>query len=347
MEHKPIIKPKLEKEYELEFNNSKIILNISLFTSLINISVKFLNDINPFIYENSFDKADLSKINKCFKIFESIDEIMSVFTYLIDNKKYTLNKINENDFELKIKAQLFIKEEEIGLILHKNNNINKDDIINNLCKIVQKLVKRVDELENWKKENEVIIKEIKSNNKDKSKINKINNESNIIEKKEQLNFIEKRLKTGVFENKKISYKLLYCGTKDGDNSLTFHKKCDNIQNQLVLVKTTEGLTFGGYTRLGFNSNNQAITDKDSFLFSFETNKIYNAIEGKETIYCYSSYGPTFGCYSDIKIPNNFFSSQGEVQSKMNRFKTTQDYELNGGNQFFKFKEVEVFQILFE
>ena len=76
-------------------------------------------------------------------------------------------------------------------------------------------------------------------------------------------------------------------------------------------------------------------------------KVYDAIEGKETIYCNSSYGPTFGYYSDIRIPNNYFSNQGELQTKMNRFKTTKDYELNGGNQYFNFSEVEVFQIVFE
>ena len=76
-------------------------------------------------------------------------------------------------------------------------------------------------------------------------------------------------------------------------------------------------------------------------------KYYDAIEGKETVYCNSSYGPTFGNCSDIEIPNNFFSSQGQVQTKMNRFKTSLDYELNGGNQFFNFKELEVFQVIFQ
>ena len=76
-------------------------------------------------------------------------------------------------------------------------------------------------------------------------------------------------------------------------------------------------------------------------------KIYDSIEGKETIYCFSSHGPTFGYSTDIEIPNNFFSSKGRVQIKMNRFKTTQNYELNGGNEYFNFKEVEVFQVIFE
>ncbi len=55
----------------------------------------------------------------------------------------------------------------------------------------------------------------------------------------------------------------------------------------------------------------------------------------------------YGCHSDIEIPDNFFSSKGRVQSKMNRFKTTKDYELNGGNLYYNFSEVEVFQIIFE
>ena len=114
-----------------------------------------------------------------------------------------------------------------------------------------------------------------------------------------------------------------------------------------MVKTKEGLKFGGYTRLGFNSSGNCIVDKDSFLFSFDAMKTYDAIEGKETIYCNTSHGPTFGCACDIEIKNNFLSNKGRVKTKMNRFKTTQDYELNGGNEHFEFREVEVFQIIFE
>ena len=128
--------------------------------------------------------------------------------------------------------------------------------------------------------------------------------------------------------------------------MTFHNKCDNIENQLVL-KTKEGLKFGGYTRLGFNSSEKAIIDKDAFLFSFDTMKIYDAILEQGKIYCYKSCGPTFGNNNyDILIPNKYFSSQGELTLKMKTL-NYKDYELNGGNQYFKFKEVEVFQIIFE
>ena len=350
MEAPIIIKPKIEKEYEMEYNKSKILLRISLSGSLMYISVDYIDDIHPYHYQSSFDKDSLSKINPIFTVFSSIKETLDQIIILIEAKKFSLNKINENQLDLVLKAIIFTTEEKISLSLYKNSNLTKDDIINNLINIVQNLTKRVEELEKWKKNNE----KNDNNNNDtkkeettKEEKNKITSVSSILTNENELKLIEQRLKSGIFSNKKISYKLLYCGTKDGDSSKTFHEKCDNIQNQLVLVKTKESLKFGGYTRLGFNSSNSVIKDKDAFLFSFDIMKCYDAIEGKETIYCYASHGPTFGYDVDIKIPNNFFSSQGQVHTKMNRFKTSQDYELNGGNQFFTIKEVEVFQVLFE
>lgn len=317
------------------------------FRIIIYISLDYIDDIHPYHYQSSFDKDSLSKINHFFRIYDSINEILDAIIYLVEAKKFSLNKINENQLDLVLKVLIVSKEEEIRLNLYKNSNLTKDDIINNLINIVQNLTKRVEELEKWKKDNEKVDNNNKKEENTKEEKNKITSVSSILTNEKELKLIEQRLRTGIFSNKKISYKILYSGTKDGDSSKTFHEKCDNIENQLVLVKTKESLKFRGYTRLGFNSSNSVIKDKDSFLFSFDTMKYYDAIEGKETISCYPSYGPTFGYYSDILIPDNFFSSKGEVQTKMNRFKTNQDYELNGGNQYFNFKEVEVFQVIFE
>ena len=319
-------------------------MEFTINSPLLKISIHNYENTSNYYYENTFNKESLVKISKCLLMCESIDEISTIFINLIETKKYSLNKISENEFDLILKVQALIKEEEITLNLYKNYNITKDDIINNLIEAVQNLTKRVEKLENWKKE-----KEGTNNNIITPKSNDIDiiKNSNIMQKKEELNLIEQRLKQDIFSNKKISFKLRYCGTKDGDDSKIFHSKCDNIQNQLVLVKTKEGLKFGGYTRLGFNSSGSAIKDKDAFLFSLDLMKTYDAIEGNETIYCYSSSGPTFGYSSDISIENNFFSNKGRVQKKMNRFKTSKDYELNGGNEYFEFKELEVFQVLFE
>ena len=155
-------KPKLEKEYNLEFDESKIVLKMRLSESLINISVQYNNDLVPYQYENSFNMKNLIKINKCFLMHESIDEIMNIFTFLIENKKFTFSKINENEISLNLKVQIFIKEEVIGLSLYKIDNMKKDDIINNLINVVKHLTKRVEELEKWKNEKE------KGNEKEKT-----------------------------------------------------------------------------------------------------------------------------------------------------------------------------------
>ena len=352
MEALPIsqIITKQEREYIVDYEKTKLKLKFTINSPLLKISIHDFNSSSNFFYENTFNKESLVKINKCFLMNGTIEEILSTLIYLIENKKYALNKISENEFDLVLKIYIISKEENITLNLYKNYNITKDDIINNLIEKVQSLTKRVEELEKWKKEKEDKINNEQNKNiitPEGNKARKINEKSSIMTSEKEFQLIENRLKTGVFNNKKISYKLLYCGTKDGDESKIFHHKCDSIQNQLVLVKTKEGLKFGGFTRLGFNSSSSAIIDKDSFLFSFDLMKTYDAIEGKETIYCYPDFGPTFGFSSDMKINNNYFSKKGEVQTKMNRFKTKEDYELNGGNRYFEIKEVEVFQVIFE
>ena len=280
---------KQEREYIIDYDKTKLKLKFTIDSPLLKISIHDFNSSSNFFYENTFNKESLIKINKIFLMSGTIEEILTTLIYLIENKKYSLNKISENQFDLVLNIYIISKEEKITLNLYKNYNITKDDIINNLIEKVQSLTKRVEELENWKKEKEDKSINIKNSSTPSSEGNKkgsIIENSSILTKEEELHLIENRLKKGIFSNKKLSYKLLYCGTKDGDDSKIFHNKCDNIQNQLVLVKTKEGLKFWGYTRLGFNSSNSAKIDKDAFLFSFDFMKTYDVIEGKETIYCH-------------------------------------------------------------
>lgn len=334
-------KENLEKEYVLEMGKTKIKIIIRLLENSIKISGLFINDSLNYFYENSFDKESFVKLNKCFIIYETIEQIINVILDLMEKNKCSINKVNEDEIKLNLKIQIISEEKEISLILHKNKNISKDNIINNLIVTINDLSKKVYELEKWKKENEFFIFNLKSSYERRNVLNY----SNVLEREQELNLIENRLM--IINRPIISYKLLFRGSKDGDDSLTFHKKCDNIPNQLVFVRTVAGYKFGGFTKLGFNSANKAFFDKDAFLFSFNTMRIYDAIEGKKNIYCYSSYGPTFGLNNDLQIKNKFFSNKGQVHTKMNRFKTNVDYELNGGQEFFICKEVEIFQVIFQ
>ncbi len=46
--------------------------------------------------------------------------------------------------------------------------------------------------------------------------------------------------------------LLYGGSENGFKVDTFHKKCDNIEHTLTLVRTEFGKTIGGYSKYKWN-----------------------------------------------------------------------------------------------
>ena len=170
-----------------------------------------MNEIDPYSYENLFDKESLSKINKCFLIFESMEDIMNIFINLIENKEYTFNKNNENEIKITFKVNILTKQEEIHLILYKNKKSNKDDIINDLIKIIQNLNKRVEELEKWKED-----KERKENEKmqeipkllNKSEGDKINTIEHIKFCNINIILLLPKLNINFYENEKISFEKL-------------------------------------------------------------------------------------------------------------------------------------------
>lgn len=48
----------------------------------------------------------------------------------------------------------------------------------------------------------------------------------------------------------------------------------------------------------------------------------------------------------IIYPNNFLSKEGYTNKKEDCYYTTEDYELNGGEEKFIVKELEYFQVIF-
>ena len=50
------------------------------------------------------------------------------------------------------------------------------------------------------------------------------------------------------------FMLLYRASTDGDKAKIFHQKCDNHNMTLVLVETTKGVRFGGFTMKSWDGN---------------------------------------------------------------------------------------------
>ncbi|RHZ88718.1 hypothetical protein Glove_21g344 [Diversispora epigaea] len=140
-------------------------------------------------------------------------------------------------------------------------------------------------------------------------------DSLLINKKVTLLFaswIDKQQNTYYSDNeKKMPYKfeLLFRCSRDGNNSSTFHQKCDNQGATIMIAKiqNSEQLV-GGYNPLDWNSNGYKNTN-DSFLFSMsDKNNISGATIGRvsnsNAVYCNNGYGPTFGGGHDLHCPNS-------------------------------------------
>ena len=139
------------------------------------------------------------------------------------------------------------------------------------------------------------------------------------------------------------FKIVYKASEVGDRAMTFHQHCDNIDISLVLIETTKGVRFGGFTTKTWEGNCQQKLDNDAFVFSIDKNKIYEIIKNEMAIGCYPKFGPVFfGC--QIRIYDNFFNKNSTTCHKKLNFKTTEDYELNNGEQYFIVKDIEVYSV---
>ena len=204
-----------------------------------------------------------------------------------------------------------------------------------------------------KKEIEILKKEIEkltmNGEQIKNTISLINNiNSKIINKKEELDLIENRLKyMEQFKNKNLSYNLIFRGTKDGKLPSDFHKKVDGKDKTITIIETTKGLKFGGYIDKKWDSSGGWIRDDENcFIFSLSLMKIYNSIKGKDKYQFNSTCGPNFSVFG---LQYNLFNKSSlNIQTKesANSYFSgfTNDYELTEGENEFQVKELEVFQI---
>ena len=166
---------------------------------------------------------------------------------------------------------------------------------------------------------------------------------------------EKSLIFSEIENKmnmKIKkLKKLYQATIDGGDPINFHKKCDNIPNTLVLIKSEGERRFGGFTPIPWKSEEIGVYIKDiekkTFIYSLDKKKIYYLKHTNYAVYL-KNYGPNFGRGPDIGIEGNPIE-----ENKLRTYQSSYDYngdiislsEYKSPN-FIKALEYEVYHIIF-
>lgn len=128
------------------------------------------------------------------------------------------------------------------------------------------------------------------------------------------------------------WKLLYRATKDGFGASDFHSKCDNKENTLVIIKSTNGNVFGGYTKQSWsNTYSGNKDDPNAFIFSFKNSKnkllVMKCTNSKHAIYSDNNSGPAFGfkydytnVTPDIFICNNSNKSTESCSNLGNSYK---------------------------
>ena len=152
------------------------------------------------------------------------------------------------------------------------------------------------------------------------------------------------------------WSLLYQGSRDGFRTYNFNSHCDDKPNTLIILKSTSGNVFGGFTRAQWNSTGLWQFDKSAFIFSLVNNEnksilFENKSNKKDSIYTKEYFCIKFGGGYDIFISDNSNSNTNSF-SNLGYTYTHPEYPFGSekaktilaGTHYFQVEEIEVFQM---
>lgn len=341
--------------------------------------------------EESLKKENMtieSSADDCKKNNEKLEnlkqKILKEITKINDLFDNTNNKIVQY-FEEKHKKLL---EEEKNLIENLQNEVTKIkekleknlSECNRIMKINERIIKGIEKMKKDKEtENNNMIKKltyISKINRNQKDINELLNQAmkntkiNFEEDKNNIKYEEYIFNGNLFNlssilnnenielikswlpNKNILFNLLFDTKRDGDNSSTFHDKCDGKNPTLVLIKSDSGYCFGGYVTSAWLSNNSTIKAPNSFIFSLNQKQKYLASSQDN----YVIHGGTrdnqkdsimfkIGC-CDISIRHNC-TANNQNGTNCDKFSVPSANILNGGNRYFRVANLEVYEVINE
>ena len=322
-------------------------------TSLKTENENLRNELNQ--YKEEYDKIkkefttlqnDTANIQDQNKELLKIKETYENQIQIAQNNLEQLTKDNET-----LKQNLTLLSNQNEPLISENNSLKNnqqkssysDEEIKNLMEELSTYRLKAQENELLKKQLDELQYQIQvlQERQEEDDVKEV--KGDIIHDMNELEMITKKINK---ENKRIIINLLYKASADSDSAAVFHEKCDGANNTIVLVETTDGKRFGGYTTKSWKGNCIEKADTDAFIFSFDKMKTYDNIPGDDAIGCYPKFGPIFlGC--QIKIFDNAFTKGGTTFEKELNFNTEEDYELTGGSRTFGVKDIEVYEVIIE
>ena len=313
------------------------------------------NDTSSVNNENEESDKELENLSNNYKkLKQKYKEMIKSHDDEINNFNNEIQELKDQNNDLKQKINILLEQ-----VNQLNELISKRDIGNFKYPLsnIQNLIERIEILEELKEEstksskknsdgmsillNTVKIQE-KINNK---KLKKCFKSSSILTNETDFDFLLNKLS----KYNPTSYKIIYKSSIDGDNVKTFHSNCDGEENTLIIIETTKGLKFGGFTSVGFDNTGYELRDDNAFLFSIDRQKVYDIIPGNNAIYCNRKFGPIFCSKPDstaysIFIPDNYLKNKSTTTKKCFCYKMEENFELNNGTKEFLVKELEVFRL---
>ena len=143
-------------EYEMKINEENFHIKILLFSENINFVANKQNSVSSFYYTNNFKLDKLKELSKSFILFDSINDIYNCIKAIIDEGKGKIFYEKDN-FVLSIPIFLPTGKQELVNFTLIKNKLEKDEIIQNLCKRINELENTITILkENDKNKNEQI-----------------------------------------------------------------------------------------------------------------------------------------------------------------------------------------------
>ena len=350
----------IQKNTNNDFINKekeKIIENLKNKINELNIEISNLRSQNEILKQENENMRLKNDINKNIENENQSQEILFLkqenerYLKEIDNLRDQLNQLNEFD---QYKRN---KEEEISLLKDQieellSNQKKNDQFLKDKIKEIDELKLYIEELLQKQRKSEseyqYMLRKSKKNEMEDQMISIQDTRleivrGDIIQDTKELELLTRKISKN---NNKIILNLLFKAIVDSDKAEAFHKKCDFAKSTLVLVKSTNGKRFGGYTSCTWKGNNIEKKDDNAFVFSLDKMRIYDIKSGEDAIGCYPKFGPVFlGC--QIRIYDEFFTKGGTTFEKGMNYNTEEDYELTGGLKKFNIKDIEVYSVEFE
>lgn len=319
--------------------------NVDMLKTTLDVVLNKINSIK-FVIDNSADRMDTycSDLENEVQLAKE-QHILAVEEY----SKKLLDTISLNKQEYKKKCELsetvltdnlneFLSELETfydDWTSYLSNSIVDDEFINEVNETGKKLIEKADE-EQSNLEKIIFKTNFLKFKKGEMKrldlvIGKLEYEPNdlntpkIVSCREMIDLFE--LCEFSFSNK---WKLIYRGSDDGFSANDFHFKCDYKKNTLIIIKSTSGNVFGGYTSQDWSGSGYK-SDLSAFVFSYKNgfNKPIKlkCAEPTLAISCHQHTGPTFGAGHDLFISNNCNTNHSSYANLCHSFKHP-DYAYN-------------------